>query len=373
MDSVLVIVAALEMTFVNLYISYICSKKKYSAFVTWTILLVFSICMFVLIRLVMIDVPDFGNGNGLNILFGFLYLIPLGIIYAQPIKYTLAIMCFSWIYTMFLFSLSVRLGSMVNEQNFGLTVLISQSLFYIFTLPRFMPFLKNEFVSVVQNIDDKMLSLLLQFGLVWFITAVLINYYFVVGGTAILKFAITLLLVISVFLSFKLFYSLVVVSKTTTKLFAKIKTDPLTKLKNRVGFIEDGEQMIKDNTPFSIVFIDFDNFKIINDQHGHTVGDEYLVDFSIAIDNLFRDQGCLYRMSGDEFVFLFKGGCVDDFCDTAESKICSIWKSKVDFHGFSCGHASFPQDGNKLNKLMEKADFNMYQKKKYKHKMYLKE
>lgn len=371
MDSILVIAAALEMTFVNLYISYICSKKKHTAFVTWAILLVFTICMFVLIMTIMRDVPGFGNGNGLNMLFGFLYLLPFAFIYAQPIKYTLAIMCFSWIYTMFLFSLSVRLGSLVNDQYFGLTVLLFQTLFYIFTLPQFLPFLKNKFVSIVQNIDDKMLNLLMQIGVVWFITAVLVNYFFVVGGTAILKFVITLLLLISGLLSFELFYSLVVIRKTTTTLFTKIKTDPLTRLRNRVGFVEDGEQMIKDNIPFSIVFIDFDNFKIINDQHGHTAGDGYITDFSNIAGKLFGDEGRLYRISGDEFVFLYKGGFADDFCDTAESRIYSVWKNKVGFQGFSCGHASFPQDGNELNKLMEMADFNMYQKKKYKHKMYL--
>lgn len=373
MDSVLVLAAALEMTFVNLYVSYICSKKKYSVFITWTILLVFTICMFAVIMFFMKDAPGFGNGNGLNMLFGFLYLLPFGFIYTHPIKYKLAIMCFSWIYTMFLFSLSVRLGSLVNEQYFGLTVLLSQTLFYIVTLPRFLQFLKNKFVSTVKNMDNKMLNLLLQFGMVWFITAVLVNYFFVVGGTALFKFFITLLMVIGVLLSFKLFYSLVVISKTATTLFTKIKTDPLTMLRNRVGLVEDGEQLVKDKIPFSIVFIDFDNFKIINDQHGHSAGDRYMIEFSNAVGNLFGNEGRLYRMSGDEFVFLYKGGCVDDFCDTIESKICSVWKNRVDFHGISCGHASFPLHGNKLNKLMEIADFNMYQKKKHRHKMYLKD
>lgn len=370
MDFAFLIAATIEMTFVNLYISYICSKKKYSAFATWTILLIFTVCLFGLIMFIMRGEAGFGNGNGLGILFGFLYLLPFGFIYAQPIKYTLAIMCSTWIYTMFMFSLSIRLGSLVNDQYYGLTVLLFHTFFYIITLPRFLSFLQNKFVSIVQNMENTMLNLLLQFGVVWFITSVLVNYIFVVGGNEILKLLITLLVIVSGVLSFKLFYSLVVISKKATALVAKIKTDPLTGLRNRVGLIEDGEQLIKENIPFSLVFIDFDNFKAINDLYGHPAGDVYIKEFSSTAVNLFGDKGRIYRISGDEFVFLFRGSCVDDFCANIENKILSAWKNKVKFHGFSIGHASFPREGNTLNKLMEIADFKMYQVKKHKHKLY---
>jgi len=317
-------------------------------------------------------VPNNGNGNGLIMLTGFLYLIPLSLLYDQSIKYTLAIMCSGWIYTVFAFSLSIRLGYLLNEQWFEISVVLFQTLFYIITLPHFLFFLKNKFANLIQNVGDKTLTNLLQFGTLWFMTAVLINYIFVVGGSAALKMTVTILLMFSGVVSFKLFYSLAIISQTATELIEQKKIDHLTKSKNRHGLREDAQQMIDNKTEFSIIFIDLDNFKSINDEYGHFTGDEYLIKFVKTVQKLFKDYGCLYRMSGDEFVFLYKGGCVSDFCNMIEFGIVFKCQNKIEFKGLSLGCASFPQDGNELTTLMKIADFNMYQMKKYKHKKFYK-
>ena len=367
--SIIHVIVALEMTCVNLFVSYICSKKKYSPFVTWMTLLVFTAGLFIIMNLLTKKIPYYGNGNGLLVLFGFLYLLPLKFLYNQNIKYTLTIMCSAWIYTMSVFSLSVRLGYLLNEQWFDFSVLFFQTLFYIITLPRFLKFLKNKLVVIIQNIGDKTLNTLLQLSILWFMTGVLTNYIFTVGGTAVLKLINTLLLIFSVVLSFKLFYSLALLSKTATKLMEQTKTDPLTKLKNRDGFSEDAQQKIESNTRFSIIFIDLDNFKMINDQYGHSAGDAYLIKFADTVQKLFNDYGCLYRIAGDEFIFLYEGQHVNDFCSRIEYQIIANYQNNIKFRGLSLGCASFPQAGNDLSTLMKIADFNMYQKKKIKHRM----
>lgn len=372
MDLILMMIVVIEMTCVNLYGSFICSNKKYSNTVTWITLLVFTACLFLIVFFVMERIPNNGNGNGLLMLIGFLYLIPLSILYNQSIKYTLAIMCSGWIYTVFAFSLSIRLGYLLNEKWFEISVVLFQTLFYIITLPRFLFFLKNKFANLIQNVGDQTLTTLLQFGALWFMTAVLINYIFVVGGSAALKMTVTILLMLSGGVSFKLFYTLVIVSQKATELIEQKKIDHLTKSKNRHGLGEHAQQMIDNKAVFSIIFIDLDNFKSINDEYGHSAGDAYLIEFVKTIQKLFEDYGCLYRMSGDEFVFLYEGRWVNDLCKMIEFETSFKCQNNIEFQGLSLGHASYPQDGNELTTLMKIADFNMYQMKKHKHKNFYK-
>src|SRR6185503_8112546 len=56
---------------------------------------------------------------------------------------------------------------------------------------------------------------------------------------------------------------------------------------------------------FSFAVIDLDNFKMINDTHGHAVGDTILKTFADSMKNVFRDTDILIRYGGDEFVVLF--------------------------------------------------------------------
>ena len=368
-DLLLIVIAVLEMTAINLYVSYIFSNKKYSYMTTWITLFVFTSLLLIFIFSILKDKPSFGNGNGLFMLLGFIYLIPFNLLYKQSIKYTFTIMCSTWIYTMATFSLSVRLAYLINERWFAVIVISFQTAFYLLTLPKFLSFVKNRFVGIVDNVDDKILTVLMQFGFFWFITAVLINYSFVIAASNLLKLLITILIMISGFVSFKLFYLLVVVSERVNVLNEKTRKDPLTDLNNRVGLMVDARALIATNSAFSIVFIDFDDFKKINDQYGHNVGDNYLITFAKITQTLFADEGSLYRISGDEFVFLYRGDHLYDFCENISDKIYQHWQYDIKFLGFSLGCSSFPEDGKELTTLMSLADFDMYQQKKIKHKL----
>ncbi|MBV5320399.1 MAG: GGDEF domain-containing protein [Sulfuricurvum sp.] len=92
--------------------------------------------------------------------------------------------------------------------------------------------------------------------------------------------------------------------KTTTQL----TIDPLTKVTNRKGLINDLSTVIKSGKKKSLqmvlLMIDADNFKIINDKHGHVAGDKVLYFFAQTIKSVIRAGDKVYRYGGEEFSVL---------------------------------------------------------------------
>ena len=78
-------------------------------------------------------------------------------------------------------------------------------------------------------------------------------------------------------------------------------TDPLTGLRNRRG-LDEGLQARREELPLSLLFIDLDGFKPVNDSYGHTAGDELLRTVAERITSQVRDRDVAARFGGDEFV-----------------------------------------------------------------------
>jgi len=87
--------------------------------------------------------------------------------------------------------------------------------------------------------------------------------------------------------------------------------DEMTNLTNRKGFMGVANKIlslcVRNQIPATLAFIDLNNFKSINDQHGHAEGDRALVDFSQQLATAFRSSDVVARLGGDEFVVLFTG------------------------------------------------------------------
>lgn len=85
-------------------------------------------------------------------------------------------------------------------------------------------------------------------------------------------------------------------------------TDPLTQLANRRAFLEQAEELFalhkRYGTDYSVLMLDIDFFKKINDSHGHDAGDEVLVRISNILLNLARDVDTVARIGGEEFAIL---------------------------------------------------------------------
>jgi diguanylate cyclase (GGDEF)-like protein/PAS domain S-box-containing protein len=85
-------------------------------------------------------------------------------------------------------------------------------------------------------------------------------------------------------------------------------TDPLTGLLNRRRFLEQAETEFLRSQRYrhelAVLMLDIDHFKVINDTHGHFVGDQVLIALSRTSENLLRDIDLMGRWGGEEFVFL---------------------------------------------------------------------
>lgn len=141
--------------------------------------------------------------------------------------------------------------------------------------------------------------------------------------------------------------------------------DSLTGLPNKALIEEEIKKYIKDDTPFSMVYLDIDNFKQINDTLGHSIGDEFLKYFANKLYNLVSPHNIAGRFGGDEFAILYKDiNNKDDIEKELNILISRLGKSwEYDNHeffvSFSFGLAFYPQDGEDYNKIFRNADIAM--------------
>jgi two-component system, cell cycle response regulator len=88
-------------------------------------------------------------------------------------------------------------------------------------------------------------------------------------------------------------------------------TDALTGILNRRAFMEkmeiEVERAIRENSPLSLIIADLDHFKLVNDRHGHQVGDQVLQEFTRVLSTLIRPYDFLGRYGGEEFSLGFPG------------------------------------------------------------------
>lgn len=155
--------------------------------------------------------------------------------------------------------------------------------------------------------------------------------------------------------------------KEKEKLIESSYKDPLTEVYNRKFLIEYVEKLMNENRKFSIVFLDLDNFKLIDDVLGHKTGDEILKKIASWFQNNLRKDDFVARYGGDEFCFILHD--VDK--KKSEEIVVRLYKlfTLENFYpedipiGFSFGIASFPEDADNLDKLLSIADNKMYQMK----------
>ncbi len=86
-----------------------------------------------------------------------------------------------------------------------------------------------------------------------------------------------------------------------------LRLDPLTCIADRVLLTQRLSEALRrkgDNSRFALLFIDLDNFKSINDQHGHLIGDTVLREVAKQLRSCIGNDGVLVRYGGDEFALL---------------------------------------------------------------------
>ncbi len=148
--------------------------------------------------------------------------------------------------------------------------------------------------------------------------------------------------------------------------------DYLTGLLNRVSLEKEINQEIsfssrKENM-FGILYIDLDNFKEVNDNLGHDVGDEVLIEVSSRLTKSMRDYDLVARLGGDEFIVLVRDIPNEEEALLIANKIIeSISKPypiiKNIKLGASIGVAVYPEHGTAKGELLKHADMALYRAK----------
>lgn len=150
--------------------------------------------------------------------------------------------------------------------------------------------------------------------------------------------------------------------------------DPLTGLPNRHLLEDRVHQSLatwrRSGSSFALLFLDLDNFKEINDAHGHEVGDHVLTTVAKRLQRAVRESDTVARYGGDEFVILVAGAGspinVTSVCEKiVESLLQPIELSRVTLNiTTSLGISICPQDGDDFDTLLNRADAAMYQVKR---------
>ena len=165
--------------------------------------------------------------------------------------------------------------------------------------------------------------------------------------------------------------------KSHDELLRQASQDFLTGLKNRQYLrLAEPHWVGPGAEPFSVFFIDLDNFKNINDSHGHSYGDVLLKEVAERLLKIFSEKDLVCRQGGDEFIVISRT------CDEAEitnlaaevlqSLASPYYVEKFNFvMGASIGVAHFPADGDSFETLFSAADTAMYQAKNMKNSFYI--
>ena len=150
--------------------------------------------------------------------------------------------------------------------------------------------------------------------------------------------------------------------------------DPLTDLANRSRFSNELEQAITQaalgDLRLTILMMDLDRFKYVNDTLGHGVGDHVLREVSLRLQRTVKGAECIARLGGDEFAILVRHAD-DDFSETARQIIAAL-EAPILFEGqpldvgASIGIAHFPEHGRDAQTLVRNADIAMYAAKRNK-------
>ena len=150
-------------------------------------------------------------------------------------------------------------------------------------------------------------------------------------------------------------------TNSNASLEKQVSYDPLTGAKNRDGLRKDFEKYV--GKDLFLLVLDIDDFKSINDEHGHLRGDESLVRFVDETNRIFG-EGSIYRVGGDEFVILFEGNDTFAFEDRIY-KLRDAMDSYDQFPiHFSAGYVqTHIRESSSREDLVKIADENLYEAK----------
>jgi diguanylate cyclase (GGDEF)-like protein/PAS domain S-box-containing protein len=151
--------------------------------------------------------------------------------------------------------------------------------------------------------------------------------------------------------------------------------DPLTGLANRALFNDRLDTALRaarrHNSTLALLFLDIDDFKGINDVHGHAAGDRVLCTIARRLEGCVRETDTVARMGGDEFTVLLTDIQSEGAVSETVARILAVMAEPLDAQSgaanmpsCSIGIACYPADGEDADTLLSQADDDMYRIKR---------
>ena len=157
--------------------------------------------------------------------------------------------------------------------------------------------------------------------------------------------------------------------RNAEKITHMARHDSLTGLPNRVLFQERAEMAVAElgrGRPFSMLCLDLDRFKAVNDGLGHGAGDQLLRGVAERIRSCLRETDTAARLGGDEFAIIIKDAPLPDHAALVARRVIDVVSRPYEIQGHevrigvSIGIASAPGDGHDADSLMSHADMALY-------------
>lgn len=268
-------------------------------------------------------------------------------------------------YVLSIFTAANRAAYLItNTSMSGLTLLI-QTVLYTGSIRQFQQFSQEKFIRFLSEAaGSRHQRLLLMQTITSFVLIAAYNILMVSICSDLEKLLFLFLLLFYIVQTNLLLVSYLQTDENKQEFQLMAATDPLTGLGNSVALVDRLHKMQKEGGAFSLLFMDLDSFKSVNDTHGHRAGDAYLIRFAQALKRLGGDGTFFFRKSGDEFIGLTRDRELAKALKTLRPEM----EPGIAFLGVSVGCANTPEDGETLAELLDVADRDMYRHKRERRK-----
>ncbi len=240
-----------------------------------------------------------------------------------------------------------------------------------------------------------------QFRIIWFYIAVFLAYTVIGNRAGVITTLVSIAIIVLCFMVFELGFSQVtlqgsligllissVLASVHVRKIAEFETillnknrelevlatvDGLTGVMNKRMFNEMAAKYLeaaeRTEKPLSLLYLDLDFFKKVNDQHGHQVGDIMLIKFTDVVGKCLRKSDLLGRVGGEEFAIVLFETTVDDAAAVAEKIRSRVQESSYQYDNnlvevtTSIGISHFESGEDTLDTIQKRADKALYQAK----------